>query len=302
MIRRSYSSYVSNAGVLACMCMGLVGVTFAQHTTPSGPRDQVPVIDPFSRNVNRPAQYGAVPAPKPREERKPFASNLDAQYHYEDDLTRLPDLRNYRVISIATKSARSKPLIIGPDLHLPSVGSSPRKVYLRIYSHGLLNYARQFVFDFFENNKKMVDANFVIRRDKQDGRAIFRVDMGPFLNERHAMAYCAQVFVEKGKDSPPCVAVTEFQTSGEKEAFKSSATVGLSAAMVANIANTNKALDQARLFSAAFDIEEGETLGRNNFVVIKISQRGIHLVGETGRAFLLPADIIPLPAAADETE
>lgn len=72
--------------------------------------------------------------------------------------------------------------------------------------------------------------------------------------------------------------------------------------MVANIANTNKALDQARLFSAAFDIEEGETLGRNNFVVIKISQRGIHLVGETGRAFLLPADIIPLPAAADETE
>jgi hypothetical protein len=299
MISRSHPSSIWRAGMLALMCVGFVGASFAQT---AAPKDQVPVVDPFSRNVNRPAQYGAVPAPKPREERKPFASNMDAQYHYEDDLTRLPDLRNYRVISIATKPARTKPLILGPDLHSPSVGSSPRKVYLRIYSHGLLNYARQFVFDFFENNKKMIDANFVIRRDKQDGRAIFRVDMGPFLNERHAMAYCAQVLMEKGKEPQPCVTVTEFQTSGEKEAFKSSATVGLSAAMVANIANTNKALDQARLFSAAFDIEEGETLGRNNFVVIKISQRGIHLVGDTGRAFLLPADIIPLPAAADETE
>jgi hypothetical protein len=285
-----------------CLVLAWASVSHAQNAAPATPKDQVPVVDPFARNVNRPAQYGAVPAPKARDERKPFASSYDAQYHYEDDLTRLPDLRNYRVISIATKPARVKPLILGPDLHLPSVGSSPRKVYLRIYSHGMLNYARQFVFDFFETNRKMVDANFIIRRDKQDGRAIFRVDMGPFLNERHAMAYCSQVMSEKSKDPQPCITITEFQTSGEKESFKSAATVGLSASMVANVANTNKGLDQARLFGAAFDIEEGETLGRNNFVVIKITQRGIHLVGDSGRVFLLPADIIPLPAAADETE
>jgi len=187
-------------------------------------------------------------------------------------------------------------------LNVPAIGSSPRKVYLRIYSHAMLNYARQFIFDFYESNKRMVDANFIIRRDKEDGRAIFRVDMGPFLNERHAMMYCAQVLVAKSKGAQSCIALTDFQTSGEKASFKSSATVGLSAAMVSNIANTNKALDPGRLFGAAFEIAEGETLGRNDFVVIKVSQRGIHLAGESGHAFLLPADIIPLPASADDTE
>ena len=278
---------------------GLATQVFAQNTPA---KDQVPVVDPFARNVNRPAQYGAVPAPKPREERKPYFNNFEAQYHYEDDLTRLPDLRNYRVIAISTKPAPAKPVILGPDLQSPAIGSSPRKVYLRIYSHAMLNYARQFIFDFYESNQKLVDANFIIRKDKEDGRAIFRVDMGPFLNERHAMMYCAQVVVAKSKGAQSCTTQSEFQTHGEKSSFKSSATVGLSAAMVSNIANTNKALDPGRLFGAAFEIAEGETLGRNDFVVIKVSQRGIHLAGESGYAFLLPADIIPLPASADDTE
>jgi hypothetical protein len=72
--------------------------------------------------------------------------------------------------------------------------------------------------------------------------------------------------------------------------------------MVSNIANNNKGLDPGRLFGAAFELAEGDTLGRNDFVVIKISQRGIHLAGESGHGFLLPADIIPLPASADDTD
>lgn len=299
MTRTSTLKLIQVAALLVGLQGGLANQAFAQAAQA---KDQVPVVDPFARNVNRPAQYGAVPAPKPREERKPYFNSFDAQYHYEDDLTRLPDLRNYRVIAISTKPALAKPIILGPDLHSPGIGSSPRKVYLRIYSHAMLNYARQFIFDFYESNKKMVDANFIIRKDKEDGRAIFRVDMGPFLNERHAMMYCAQVVVAKSKGTQSCATLTEFQTTGEKASFRSSATVGLSAAMVNNIANTNKSLDPSRLYGAAFEIEEGETLGRNDFVVIKVSQRGIHLAGESGHTFLLPADIIPLPASADDIE
>lgn len=275
--------------------------SFAQMPAPKS-GDQVPVTDPFARNVKRPAQYGAIPVPKSREERKAFSNSIEAQYQYDDDLARLPDLRNYRVISLSTKPSTNKPNILGPDLRLPKVGTSARKVYLRLYSHGLLPYARQFIFDFYDANKKLIDANFIIRRDKEDGRGTFRVDMGPFVNERHAMMYCAQIVVDKTRGSQSCSTIREFQTSREQASFRSSATVGLSTSMVNQISATNKGLDPGRLFGAAFDVAEGETLGRNEFVVIKISQRGIYLAGDSGHLFLLPADIIPLPASADEVE
>lgn len=264
--------------------------------------DQVPVTDPFARNVKRPAQYGAIPVPKSRDERKAFSNSIDAQYQYDDDLARLPDLRNYRVISLSTKPTTNKPTILGPDLRSSKVGTSARKVYLRLYSHGLLPYARQFIFDFYDANKKLIDANFIIRRDKEDGRGTFRVDMGPFVNERHAMMYCAQIVVDKSRGTQSCTTIRELQTSREQSSFRSSATVGLSTSMVNQITATNKGLDPGRLFGAAFDVAEGETLGRNEFVVIKISQRGIYLAGDSGHLFLLPADIIPLPASADEVE
>jgi hypothetical protein len=287
------------------LALGL-GVLLATSSMAQAPAnkggDQVPVIDPFARNVKRPAQYGAIPVPKPREERKSFSSSIDAQYQYDDDLARLPDLRNYRVISLSTKPAANKPIILGPVLRSPGVGTSARKVYLRLYSHGLLAYARQFVFDFYDANKKLVDANFIIRRDKEEGRGIFRVDMGPFVNERHAMMYCAQIVVDKTRGAQSCTTTREFQTTREQASFRSSATVGLSSSMVNQISTTNKGLDPGRLFGAAYEVAEGETLGRNEFVVIKISQRGVYLAGESGHLFLLPADIIPLPASADEVE
>jgi hypothetical protein len=115
--------------------------------------------------------------------------------------------------------------------------------------------------------------------------------------------YCTQILADKSKGAAQsCMTIVEYPAIGEKASFQGAATVGLSASMVHNIANTNKGLPAGRLFSAGFDIAEGDTLGRNDYVVIKVSQRGVHLAGESGRMFLLPADIIPLPTSADEVD
>jgi hypothetical protein len=286
---------------LGCTCLLAACFALAQSPVPpvKASPDQVPVVDPFARNVNRPTQYGAVPVVKPKEERK-INFGADLQYQYDDDLARLPDLRNYRVVAISTKTAAAKPHILGPDLAMPPLGTSARKVYLRLYSHANLAQAKQYIWDFFDANKKLIDANFLIRRDKEEGRPVFRVEMGPFASERHALLYCAQVVADKSKAAQSCVTNREFKTAAEKPSFRSTASVGLSAAMVQQIANTNKSLDATRLFSAAYDITEGDTLGRNEFVVIKINQRGVLLAGESGHLFLLPSDIIPLPSSADD--
>jgi hypothetical protein len=282
-------------------CLTLAGSALAQ-TAPSNNKasnDQVPVVDPFARNVNRPTQYGAVPVVKPKEAKR-SGGMVDSQFHYDDDLARLPDLRNYRVVTISTKVAPAKPLILGPDLAMPPLGTAPRKSYLRLYSHANLAQARQYILDFFEANKRLIDANFLIRKDKEDGKLIYRVDMGPFANDRHAMLYCAQVVSDKSKNAQVCEVNREFRTLAEKPSFRSTASVGLSASMVQQISNTNKNLEASRLFSAAYEVAEGDTLGRNDFVVIKINQRGILLAGDSGHLFLLPSDIIPLPSTADD--
>jgi hypothetical protein len=246
-------------------------------------------------------QYGAVPLPKVREERKTVSIASESAFQYDDDIARLPDLRNYRVVSVSTKPTPNRPNIYGPDLSMPALGTAARKPYIRLNSFANVNLARQFVWDFYESNKRYVDTNFVIRRLKDGARIVFQVDMGPFTSDRHAALYCSHVLNEKNKSALPCNVIKEFQTSSEKTAFKSTATVGLSASMVQQLLLSNKELDAPRLYGAAYDIEEGDTLGRNEFVVIKITQRGVHLVNDSGHMFLLPTDIIPLPAAADET-
>jgi hypothetical protein len=297
---QKYFGTVVMPNFLLVVGLTLASASLAQTAPPSkATADQVPVVDPFARNVNRPAQYGAVPVVKPREAKR-AAVSADSQFQYDEDLARLPDLRNYRVVTISTKASPAKPLILGPDLPMPALGTTPRKSYLRLYSHTNLAQARQYVLDFFEANRRLIDANFLIRKDKQDGKQIFHVDMGPFANDRHAMLYCAQVVSDKSKNAQACEINREFRTAAEKPSFRSTASVGLSATMVQQISNTNKGLDAARLFSAAYEVSEGDTLGRNDFVVIKINQRGILLAGDSGHLFLLPSDIIPLPSSADD--
>jgi hypothetical protein len=273
---------------------------FAQTTSTAKKIDQVPVVDPFARNVNRPTQYGSVPAPRARDEKRVSGGAADSQYQYDEDFARLPDLRNYRVVAISTKPAGSKPIIVGPDLVVSPVGTAPRKIYLRLSGFPVVGTARQYIWDFFEENKKFIDANFVIRKDTSEGKNLFNVDIGPFVSVRHATLYCAQIVSQRGKRPHPCNTSLEFQASAEKSSFKSTASVGLSSSMVQQILNSNKTLDAARLFGASYEISEGDTLGKDDFVVIKISQRGVYLANETGHLFLLPTDILPLPASADE--
>jgi hypothetical protein len=258
---------------------------------------QVPVVDPFARNVVRPAQYGAVPVVKTKNDKKSDTQAIDFNYRYDDDFARLPDLRNYRVISITAKPVPKSPLMFGPDLSVPGLGTSARKVYLRVTQSPKLLVAKQFIWDMFEQHKNFIDANFVIRKVKEGKETSFLVDLGPFVNERHAILFCTHILSELNKE---CIVDRNFQTKPEHTPFRNVAALGLSNSMIQQILLTNKQQDAANLYSSGFDIEEGDTLGKNNFVVLKINAKGIYLGSETGKLFLLPSDIIPSPYSGDD--
>jgi len=284
------------------LCSIFVFVFFGFTQLVYAQKDQMPLVDPFSRNVQRPAQYGAVPAPKARDDRKLANTVADLKYQYDEDIARLPDLRNYRVVSISTKPTLSKPHILGPDLTPLAFGTSARKFYIKLAVLPNLNLARQFIWDFHDSNKRFADTNFLIRKDKDKNQIVYRVEMGPFINERHASLFCTQIVVDKNNLNQECTPFREMQSVGEKQSFRSTATVGLASSMVEQMLVSNKKLDSVRLYAASYEISEGETLGKNDYVVIKITQRGIYLASESGHMFLLPTDIIPLPPSADEAD
>jgi len=273
-----------------------VTTSSAANTSPKADA-QIPIVDPFARNVVRPAQYGSVPVVKSKSDKKGDIQGLDFNYRYDDDFARLPDLRNYRVISITAKSVPKSPLMFGPNLSEPGLGTSARKIYLRVAKSPKLLMAKQYIWDIFEQNKNFIDANFVIRSIKEGKETSYVVDMGPFMNERHAILFCVHLLPELNNE---CVIDRNFQTKPEHQTFKNTATLGLSNSMIQQILSTNKQQDAANLYSSGFDVQEGETLGKNNFVVLKINAKGVYLGGETGKLFLLPSDIVPSPYSGDE--
>ena len=285
--------------LLGALTLSFNTALLAQTVKPatSSKSDEIPIVDPFARNVNRPAQYGAVPVAKARGEKKGEFAGTDSNYQYDEDFAKLPDLRNYRVLSITTKNPAKKPELFGPDLTMPALGTSARKVYLRIHSNTNLLMAKQYVWDFFELHKNYIDANFVIRKELEAKQAVYRVDMGPFTSERHAQTFCTVLIPELSNN---CTIIKEFQSHPEHSTFRNTAAVGLSNSMIQQLLSINKNQDAGNLYSSGFDVAEGDTLGKSNFVILKINNRGIYLGNEAGKLFLLPADIIPSPYAGDD--
>ena len=288
-----------NSILLVCLVVAFNNSHSQNIHTSGGSKSesQVPVVDPFARNVVRPTQYGAVPLVKNRQAKKDESQSLDFNYRYDDDFARLPDLRNYRVVSITAKSLPKRPAIFGPELTMPGLGTSARKVYLRLTSNSNLLNAKQYIWDTYEQHKSFIDANFVIRKVVEGKETTYKVDLGPFVNDRHALLFCEHILTELNNN---CLINREFQSKPENSTFKNIATLGLSNSMIQQIVLTNKQQDAANLYASGFEVEEGDSLGKNNFLILKINAKGIYLANESAKLFLLPSDIIPSPYAGDD--
>jgi hypothetical protein len=187
---------------------------------------------------------------------------------------------------------------------MPSVGTAAKRPYLRLAVIAGEAQARQFVFDFYEANRRYVDANFVLRKVRQSAskRDMFVVDLGPFANDRHARLFCTGVLRRGASEDQPCDIGSEYQSRAERAAFQGKATLGLSMAMVQQAIASNKKLDFETLYAAEVDIEEGETLGRSDHLLVKVTRRGLLLAREDGINFMLPADTIPMPVPPEIVE
>jgi hypothetical protein len=267
----------------------LAGLAQAQQAPAAGsPNNSL-----FNNGVRSPADFASLPA------RAGAVSGQGAPaqtFFFSDDLSRLPDLRHYRVVSSSTVPASARPRIVGPELEMPALGTAPKRPYLRLAVVSGELEARQFIQDFFESNKQFIDANFVLRTVRQaKGKPLFVVDMGPFVSDRHARLFCVGVLKRGLSEDKACDTAREFQSRGERNAFQGKATVGLSMAMVQQVMASNKQLDFPTLYGASIDIQEGDSLGRSDHMVVKVTRRGLFLAREDGTSFLLPADTIPMP-------
>lgn len=271
----------------------LAGLAQAQQAPAGG----APNNSLFNNGVRSPADFASLPGRPPAVSGQ---AGTPQTFYFSDDMSRLPDLRHYRVVSSSTPPVSAKPRIVGPQLDMPPAGTAPRRTYLRLAVMTGESQARQFIQDFFQSNRQFVDANFVLRQVRQTkARPIFVVDFGPFVNERHARLFCIGALRRDLSDAQACETFREFQSRGERNSFQGRATVGLSTSMVQQVMAANKQLDFQTLYGASIDIQEGDTLGRSDHMVVKVTRRGLFLAREDGTNFVLPADTIPMPVPGE---
>jgi hypothetical protein len=72
-------------------------------------------------------------------------------------------------------------------------------------------------------------------------------------------------------------------------------------AMIQRVMASNSFQEFNNLLDATVDVAEGESLGRGDYLVMKVMRRGVFVARETGPTFLLPADAIPMPTPAPDS-
>jgi len=261
----------------------------------------VRIADPFARGVQKPFSYGEVLSTHLPEVLSPSSAKLPAQTT-GDNMRRLPDISSYRLVGVSSKPVSQKPNIVGPHLTMPAKGEAPLHYYIRLGTFNQLSYAKQYAWDFFAANKVLIDANFVIRKASwKEGGNLYQIDYGPFADYDHAVISCDHLTKYVVPPVTKCPLVKEYMSLQEQAAFTSNALVGLSAATISQLSDS-EIYEPKRLIATNFKIKEGDKLGAGEYMVLKINQDGVYLAKLNSNIYFLPIDIIPFNAPGSSKE
>jgi hypothetical protein len=261
----------------------------------------VRIADPFARGVQKPFSYGEILSSNLPEVQSPSNAKFSAQTT-GDNMRRLPDISSYRLVGVSSKPISQKPNIVGPHLTMPVKGEAPLQYYIRLGAFNQLSYAKQYAWDFFATNKILIDANFVIRKAPwKEGGNLYQIDYGPFADYDHAVISCDHLTKYVVPPVTKCPLVREYMSSQEHPSFTSNAIVGLSAATISQLSESEM-YEPKRLIATNFKIKEGDKLGTGEYMVVKINQDGVYLAKLNSNVYFLPIDIIPFSAPGSSKE
>jgi len=197
----------------------------------------------------------------------------------------------FRVLGLVLSRPAHKSAIYSGSVDGNQLGEKPLRPYIRVGHHPSEAPARQQALNLLTTFSDYIDMSFILN-PSDEGKGT-DLGLGPFRSIDHAEGFCdLLVDVTEGLVTG-CQAILRYPGEEPEHRFTSTAIMRLSPETVANVLEDTVVFDLAAAADQTITIREGETIGSEGAVVVKIIPSGIMLVDQVGNIAKLPTSYIP---------
>ncbi|XDZ66748.1 hypothetical protein AB8880_04970 [Alphaproteobacteria bacterium LSUCC0684] len=266
-------------------------VNSSQAVIDTTPPEVLDIDDPFSRDLKRAADDATGGLIFGGQELNFLAEEKIGKALLGKESQAAVIASRFRVMGLAL----ARPSIV--DIHFRNssvnekAGVKPLLPYLRVGQDLSIDQARQQAIDLMTSYSDFMDMYFII--STKDRRKEVDLDLGPFRSISHAEGFCDLLIDFTEGQVSNCHALLHYPGDEPNKSFTSSAIIRLSPETVANVLKDRAVFDLAAAANQIITIREGETIGSNGAIAVKIIPSGIMLVDQIGNIAKLPTTFIP---------
>jgi len=255
------------------------------------PPEVLDIDDPFSRDLKRAAEDATGGLIFEGQEMNFLAEEKVGKALLGKESQAAFIASRYRVMGLALARLPKIDILYKDSSVNEKAGVKPLLPYLRVGQHSSMDYARQQAIDLMTSYSDYMDMYFII--STKDRGKVVDLDLGPFRSISHAEGFCDLLIeVTEGLVSG-CHTLLQYPVNEPNESFRSSAIIRLSPETVANVLKDSAVFDLTAAANQIITIREGETIGSNGTIAVKIIPSGIMLVDHIGNIAKLPTTFIP---------
>jgi len=249
------------------------------------------IDDPFSRDLKRAAEDAAGGIEFDGQELRFDTGEIRGRSLLGRESQAAVTAARFRVVGLAvTRPDDRAEVLVDAGRDTPP-GMQPFRPYLRVGSHVAIAEAHQQAIDLMASYAEYMDMSFIIRPHETGQGA--DLDLGPFRHIDHAEGYCDLLLDITSGLVSDCYAVLEHPEHENQQSFSSSAIIRLSSETVANVLEDAAVFDLAAAADQMISIREGDFIGSEAALAVKITPSGIMLADQAGNIAKLPTAFIP---------
>ncbi|MGC6475404.1 MAG: LysM peptidoglycan-binding domain-containing protein [Parvibaculales bacterium] len=165
-----------------------------------------------------------------------------------------------------------------------------RRVYVRLARYPNLSKAMRGAREFYDDNRRFIDSDIILRLERDAmGQEGYNLDLGPMVSSAHGKNYC-KLFTRRGL---ACETVRRVPGEERLNTFESTAIVRVSPTVFYNGDVDEDIIEIGKTKDIEYQLKEGQTLGVDEGVVVKITHDQILVADKEEELLALNLNYLP---------